>query len=72
MARSRRTIKSIFLHWTHSNKPVPSRPARRFITNTRICQCEIVNGIEIIRLFFEERFQFATRLLLAFISYWQE
>jgi hypothetical protein len=50
-----------------------SKASAAFLLPTPIFgQREIVNEIEIIRLFFEERFQFATRLLLAFTSHCQE
>jgi hypothetical protein len=42
------------------------------VNKAHIGQREIANEEKIFRLLFEERFQFATRLLPAFISHWQE
>jgi hypothetical protein len=67
-----RTSQGVFLDRIRGHGPFRQSQRGGFVTETHIDEREIVNEIEIIRLFFEERFQFATWLLLAFTSHWPE
>ena len=51
-----------------SHRPLGKFECGGFVTETHIGQREIVNESTIFRLFFEERFQFATRLSPIFLG----
>ena len=61
-------IYRIFLERKHVHRLLRKSECRGLITKTHIDQRQISNEGIVIRLFFEERFQFATRLAKTFLG----
>ena len=63
-----RTQDSVFLNGHHGYGPFCKRQCAHFVTQAHVGKREISNQLKILRLFFEERFQFAARLLPTFLA----